>query len=172
PSVGLSGVDGFLLKARRKEKMVIVDERGRKKVTDAGFTGKICKVNTELLKLFIENGYVPVVSPVAIGEEFELLNVDGDRAAANIAGALKADKLVYLTDVEGVIIDGKPLKKIKVSETKDLLSRIGIGMSTKVHAAVEAINLGAEEAIISSGMQKSPISSSVKHESGTVITYG
>jgi len=172
PSVGLSGVDGSLLKAKRKEKIIVVDERGRKRVVDAGFSGKICKVETGLLKLLIENGYVPVISPVAIGEKFELLNVDGDRAAANIAGALQADRLILLTDVDGVMLDGKVLERLKLSEVKGILPKIGAGMSTKIHAATEALNLGVKEAIIASGLRKSPISSSIKHESGTVIIHG
>ncbi len=169
-SIGLSGVDGCLLKAKKKEKMIVVDGRGRKRVVDAGFSGKICQVNGELLRLLVKNGYVPVISPVAIGEGFELLNVDGDRAAANIAGALKADKLVFLTDVNGVILDGKLVREIKVSEIPDFLPKIGAGMSTKVHAALEALNMGAKEAIIASGLFDSPISSALQHENGTVIS--
>ena len=138
---------------------------------DAGFTGKIRKVNAELLKLLIKNGYVPVISPVAISEEFELLNVDSDRVAAVIAGTLQADKLVYLTDVQGVMLNGKILKKLKLSEIKTVLSRIGAGMSTKIHAAAEALKLGAKEVIIASGMQKVPISSTINRESGTVMTH-
>jgi len=171
PCIGISGADGLLLKAKKKEKMIIVDERGRKRVVDAGFTGKIRKVNAELLKLLIKNGYVPVISPVAISEEFELLNVDSDRVAAVIAGTLQADKLVYLTDVQGVMLNGKILKKLKLSEIKTVLSRIGAGMSTKIHAAAEALKLGAKEVIIASGMQKVPISSTINRESGTVMTH-
>jgi acetylglutamate/LysW-gamma-L-alpha-aminoadipate kinase len=61
---------------------------------------------------------------------------------------------------------------MKLSEVKGILPKIGAGMSTKIHAATEALNLGVKEAIIASGMRKSPVSSSVRHESGTVITHG
>jgi len=169
-SIGLSGVDGCLIRAKRKEKMIIIDERGRKRVMDAGFSGKICQVNGELLKLLIGNGYVPVISPVAISEEFELLNVDGDRAAAHIAGALNADKLIFLTDVDGVVMDGKLARRMKACEVQNILPKIGAGMSTKVYAAVEALNMGVKEAIIASGIRKSPILSTVQHENGTVVT--
>ncbi len=171
-SVGLSGVDGCLLKAKKKEKIIVVDERGRKRILDAGFSGKIHQVNGELVKLLVENGYVPVISPVAIGEKFELLNVDGDRAAANIAGALKADELIFLTDVDGVILDGKLVREMKISEIQKVLPKIGAGMSTKVHAALEALNMGVKEAIIASGLCKSPILSALQHENGTVIVHG
>jgi len=170
PVVGLSGLDGLLVRAKRKKKLVIVDEKGRKRVVDGGYTGKISEINTRLLRLLIENGYVPVVAPVAAGEEFEPLNVDGDRAAAYIAGALGADRLILLTDVEGLNLNGKPVSKLNLSGVKKVLPKIGRGMITKVYAAMEALNLGVGEAIISSGLERLPISSSLKHECGTVIS--
>ena len=105
-----------------------------------------------------------------MSEEFEPLNVDGDRTAAIIAGALKADKLILLTDVEGLMLKGERITKIAASEVKEILGKIGAGMSTKVHAATEALSQGVGEAIITSGTVKSPISSALKHETGTVIT--
>ena len=104
PIVGLSGLDGYLLRAERKKRLIIVNEQGRKQVIDGGYTGKVKEVNASLLKLLVDNGYVPLVSPVAVSEENEPLNVDADRTAANIAGALKADKLVLLTDVDGLML--------------------------------------------------------------------
>lgn len=168
--VGLSGLDGFLVQAKRKKQMIIVDERGRKRVVDGGYTGKISEVNANLLRLLIENGYLPVIAPVAVSEEFEPLNVDGDRTAAYIAGALKADRLILLTDVEGLILEGKVIPKLSASEIKEVLPKIGRGMITKVYAAMEAIDMGVGEALISSGLEKLPISSSLKHECGTVMS--
>jgi acetylglutamate/LysW-gamma-L-alpha-aminoadipate kinase len=170
PAVGLSGVDGLILKAERKKKLIAVDERGRKKVIDGGYTGKINAVNADLLRLLLEEGYVPVVTPIAMSEEFEPLNVDGDRTAAFIAGALKADRLILLTDVQGLVLKGKPVQKISATEVKEVLSSIGQGMSTKVHAALEALNQGVTEVLITSGVEKLPISSALKHECGTVIS--
>ncbi len=170
PIVGLSGLDGFLVRAKRKKRIVIVDERGRKRVIDGGYTGKVSQVNASLLKLLLENGYVPLVSPVAVSEEYEPLNVDADRTAANIAGAIKADKPVLLTDVEGLSLDGELVPKLAVSEVEEALPKIGGGMITKVYAAMEAIELGVGEVVISSGVRKMPISSSLNHEGGTVIS--
>jgi len=170
PSVGLSGLDGLLVRAKRKKRIIIVDERGRKRVVDGGYTGKISEVNARLLWLLIENGYVPVIAPIAISEEFEPLNVDGDRTAAYVAGALKADRLIFLTDVEGLTLNGKLVSKLKVSEVKGVLPKIGRGMITKVYAAMEALNLGVGEVIITSGLEKQPISSSLGHKCGTVIS--
>lgn len=171
PALGLSGLDGSLIRAKRKKQLIVVDERGRKRVIDGGFTGKISEVNAHLLRILVENGYVPVIAPVATGEEFEPLNVDGDRAAAYIAGALKADKLILLTDVEGLLLNDKLVPQLNVSEIDNVLPKIGRGMITKVHAAMEALNLGVGEVLISSGLKKLPVSSSLKHECGTVISH-
>jgi acetylglutamate/LysW-gamma-L-alpha-aminoadipate kinase len=170
PSIGLSGLDGKLLRAERKKKLIAVDERGRKKVIDAGYTGKITKVDADLLQLLLEKGYVPVVTPIAVGDECEPLNVDGDRTAAFVAGALKADCLILLTDVDGLVLKGELVPRIGATEIKEVLPGIGQGMSTKVHASLEALNQGVKEVIVTSGLGKSPISSALKHECGTVIT--
>lgn len=169
PAVGLSGLDGALLKAERKKRLIIVDERGRKKVIDGGYTGKINEVKVDLLSLLLEKGYVPVVTPIATSEEYKPLNVDGDRTAAMVAGALKADRLILLTDVEGLLLKGKPVPKITAAEADDALPSIGEGMSTKVHAALEALNQGVKEVLITSGVKHQPLSSALKYESGTVM---
>jgi [amino group carrier protein]-L-2-aminoadipate/L-glutamate 6-kinase len=170
PVVGLSGLDGYLLQAERKKRLIIMNEQGRKQVIDGGYTGKVQKVNVSLLKLLIDNGYVPLVSPVAVSEEFEPLNVDADRTAANIAGALKADKLVLLTDVEGLMLNGKLVKQLSVEDVESKLKKIGGGMITKVFAAQEALKNGVGEVVICSGVRNNPISSALKHDGGTVIS--
>jgi acetylglutamate/LysW-gamma-L-alpha-aminoadipate kinase len=169
-AVGLSGLDGLLLKAERKKRLIAVDERGRKRVIDGGYTGKLTEANATLLKFLLEHGYVPVVTPIAMSEDFEPLNVDGDRTAAFIAGALKADRLILLTDVKGLVLKGKAVPRISASEISEVLSSIGHGMSTKVHAALDALNQGVGEVLITSGIAEKPISSALKHESGTVIS--
>ena len=170
PIVGLSGLDGFLLRAQRKKRLIIIDEHGRKRVIDGGYTGKVHQVNFSLLQLLLENGYVPLVSPVAVSEEFEPLNVDADRTAANIAGALKADKLILLTDVEGLMLDDNLVSKLSADDVKDNLKKIGGGMITKVYAAQEALKNGVDEVGICSGVRETPISSALNHEGGTVIS--
>ena len=170
-AVGISGLDALTLKAERKKKLIAVDEKGRKRVVEGGYTGKINLVNANLLQLLLEKSYVPIVTPIATSEEFEPLNVDGDRTAAFIAGALKADRLVLLTDVQGLVLKGQPIPKISASEIKEILPSIGQGMSTKVHAALEALNQGVKEVLITSGLGKTPISAALKHETGTVVTH-
>jgi len=168
-AIGLSGLDASLLRAERKLKLITVDERGRKKVIDGGYTGKITQVNTELLTLLLEKGYVPVITPIALSQNSEPLNVDGDRTAAIIAGALRADKLIMLTDVEGLLLKDKCIKTITPPEVKEVLPKIGGGMSTKLHASLEALNQGVTEVLVTSGTINQPLTSALNYRVGTVI---
>ena len=78
-AVGLSGIDGKIIQAERKKKLIIMNEKGRKQSIDGGYTGKITQVNASLIKSILEQGHTPVISPIAISEESDFLNVDGDR---------------------------------------------------------------------------------------------
>jgi len=172
PAVGLSGVDGSILRASRKKRLLIIDERGRKRIIEGGYTGKINEVNTEVLRILIENGYLPVIAPIALGKENELLNVDSDRVAASIAGALKAERLIFLTDVKGVMIDGKYVERIPLRKAERLISTIGSGMDKKLLASTEALKSGVKKVVITSGFIESPIKKAINQTSGTVITIG
>ena len=169
-AVGLSGIDASLLSAARKKRLVIIDERGRRRIIKGGYTGKIEKVNTAFLEVLLQNSYVPVVSPIAIGREYEFLNVDSDRAAASIAGALHADRVVFLTDVEGVKVHGRYVDSLLLGEAEVLRREMGPGMDKKVLAAIEAVKAGVKEAIIASGFSRRPVTSAINHEAGTVIS--
>ncbi|MEM2905718.1 MAG: [LysW]-aminoadipate/[LysW]-glutamate kinase [Candidatus Bathyarchaeia archaeon] len=170
PAFGVSGVDGGLLTAERKKRLISIDERGRKRIIEGGYTGRITAANVQLLRLLMENGYLPIVAPLALSQEYEILNVDGDRTAAFLAGALGAEKLVFLTDVKALILDGQPVPRLTMAEAQERLSSIGPGMITKVYAALEALKMGVKEAIITSGLKPQPITSAVTKGSGTVIT--
>src|SRR5450432_1226631 len=103
-AVGLSGVDGRLMTAKRKDAVRAIDPvTGRQRIVRDDYTGRVEQVNGSLLRLLIDAGYTPVVAPLALGAECEKLNVDGDRAAAMVAGALKADTLVILSNVPGLL---------------------------------------------------------------------
>ncbi len=84
-AVSLSGLDGGILRATRKKKLLIVDERGRKVVIDGGYTGRMQSADGTVLDALLERGFVPLVSPIAMGDDSEPLNVDSDRAAAYVA---------------------------------------------------------------------------------------
>jgi acetylglutamate/LysW-gamma-L-alpha-aminoadipate kinase len=124
------------------------------------------------LENLLNSGYLPVISPLAIGSEYEILNIDGDRAASYVAGALKADDLILLTDVEGLILNGELCREISSSQLKEKLKRIGPGMITKVYAAMEALEMGVDRVAISSGLKPKPITSVIEGKAGTVVYRG
>lgn len=171
-AIGLSGIDAAIINAERKKRLIIIDERGRRVAIDGGYTGKISRVNTSLLNMLLDANYIPVIAPVAIGNEFEMLNVDGDRAAAYIAGGLRADRVIFLTDVNGLMMNGKLVEHLTLEEAKEMLPRIGHGMEKKVLACIEALSMGVKEAVIASGKVENPISNALKHINCTVISNG
>lgn len=170
PAVGVSGIDGATIRAERKKQLIIVDEQKRKRVIEGGYTGKISKVDPGVLDALLGAGYMPVVAPVALGLEDEYLNVDGDRAAAHVAGAVRASHLILLTDVEGLLIDKKLVHRLTAAEAEAQLPKIGHGMITKIYAATEALKLDVGEVIITSGLGKEPITTALAHKAGTVVT--
>lgn len=168
-AVGLSGIDGGLMRAERKKRLVVVNERGRRQAIEGGYTGRITSVDPSLLRSLAASGTVPVVSPVALGEGHELLNVDGDRAAAHVAGSVGADHVLFVTDVDGIMMDGRLVGRLTGKEAADLRPRMGPGMEKKVLAATEALQMGVGAALIASGKRENPISRAVAREGCTVI---
>jgi [amino group carrier protein]-L-2-aminoadipate 6-kinase len=169
-AVGISGIDDNILKAIRKTKLTVLNERGRKMIIEGGYTGKISSVEISLLNTLTDNGYLPVISPIALSEDYEFLNVDGDRAAAYIAGNLKADKVIFLTNVNGLRLNDKLVSNLTSSQAKEYLPKIGFGMEKKILASTEALLLGAKEVIISSGKVSDPITCAINHVGCTVIS--
>ncbi len=137
---------------------------------EGGYTGKVESVNSGIMALLMSNGYVPVVSPVAIGEDSEPLNVDGDRAASALAVGVQADAILFLTNVEGLSLGGELAEELRADEAERRMAEIGYGMQKKVMAAIEAVRGGLKEAIICSGVRDSPISGALAHSGCTVIT--
>ncbi len=168
-AIGLSGVDAKVLQAERKKKLLIINEKGRKQAIDGGYTGKITEVNAKFVKSLLEQGYTPVISPIAISEEYEFLNVDGDRAAAYVAGKVQTDKVLFITNVDGLLMDDKLVTDLSLAEAKEIRPKVGFGMEKKILAATEAIDMGVKEALIANGQKENPISSAIAHENCTVI---
>lgn len=169
-AAGITGIDGGLLKAERKKKLLIINEKGRKMAVEGGYTGKINTVDPSLLYTLLDKEYVPVVSPIALSEEFDFLNVDGDRAAAHVAGGVKSNKVIFITNVNGLILDDKLVTNMTLEQAKVALPKIGHGMEKKIIACTEAVEMGVKEAIIASGQVENPISSAMEHNNCTVIT--
>ena len=169
-AVGLSGIDGQIIRAERKKKLVVINEKGRKMAIDGGYTGKIKDVNSSLIKSILDQGYVPVISPIAISEEFDFLNVDGDRAAAYVAGKMHSDKILFLTNVDGLLMNNKLVKNLSLAEAKEMLPKVGFGMEKKILAATEALEMGVKQALIANGQRENPISTAIANDGCTVIT--
>ncbi len=128
-AVGLSGVDGQILQARRKDARL-------------GFVGEIFQVDLTALTGVAGAGFVPIVAPIAIGEDYQALNVNADTAAAAIATAIRAEKLIFLTDVPGVIhTNGEAISRLSVEEAAELIEAgtISGGMIPKVQACISAL---------------------------------
>ena len=170
-AIGLSGVDAKVIEADRKKKLLIINEKGRKQAIDGGYTGKIRDVNATFIKSLLDQGLTPVISPIAISEESEFLNVDGDRAAAYVAGKVKSDKVLFITNVDGLLMDDKLVTKLTLQEAKEIRPKIGPGMEKKILASTEALDMGVKEALIANGQKENPISSAIAHENCTVISH-
>ena len=143
-AVGLCGIDNGLLKAKR------ITEK------DLGLVGEVNSVNTEFLNLLLNNGMMPVIAPLAVGEDSKILNINADLAAGAIATALKAEKLVYLSDIEGVLVDQHLVSSLTHSESESLIERGAIhsGMIPKVRSAFATLDAGVNKVHIIDGRIK------------------
>jgi acetylglutamate kinase len=154
-AVGLSGRDGRLLRARKIDSSYFVQRLGiNPPEGDIGLVGEIEEVNTNLLKTLIAQNYIPVIAPIGVGPQGEAYNINADIAAAAVAKALKAEKLIYLTDTEGVKDKNSNLiKKLKDDQIEELIKdgTIKGGMIPKVKSAVEALKGGVKKVHIIDG---------------------
>jgi [amino group carrier protein]-L-2-aminoadipate 6-kinase len=160
-AVGLSGLDGRIFEGSRKDTLRIrVD--GRRMVLRDDWTGTVEKINVGLLKLLIGNGYFPVLTPPGSSTAGEAINVDGDRAAAMVAGAFKAEALVILTDQAGLLEkfpdESTLISRIPKAEADKFMAFAEGRMKKKVMGAVEAIEEGVGQVIFGDGRVDAPIS--------------
>jgi len=161
-AIGLNGLDGKLIQARRKDAVRAIDPlTGRQRIVRDDYTGRIEAINAALLTLLIGAGYVPVIAPLAIGMEGERLNVDGDRAAAQVAGALHAETLIILTNVPGLLArfpdESSLIRHISADGIEDAIRLAGGRMKRKVLAAQEALAAGTGRVILADARCDSPI---------------
>ena len=169
---GLCGLDGKLMQATRKDSIQSV-ENGKRKIIRDDYTGKIEKVNSELLMLLLKAGYLPVIAPVAVSEKGQALNVDADRAAAMVASALKAETLVMLTAVPGLMKsfpdESTLIRQLPQSQLAAASDAAQGRMKKKVLGAEEALKGGVSRVVISDGRIQNPITNALEGN-GTVIT--
>jgi acetylglutamate kinase len=150
-AVGLSGKDGSLLMAR---KLLKKDKNDPSKTIDIGFVGEITSVNPRVINTLDSNQFIPVIAPVGCGEDGQTYNINADTAAGAIAGALKAEKLILLTDVEGVKDSGGSLlSTLTEPEVQRLINSgdISGGMIPKVTCCCRALDEGVAKAHIIDG---------------------
>ena len=168
---GLCGLDGKLLQATRKDAIQSI-ENGKRKMIRDDYTGKIETVNSELLLMLLNAGYLPVIAPVAVSEKGEALNVDADRAAAMVASALKAETLLLLTAVPGLMKDfpdeSTLIRQLAHSQIEQASEAAQGRMKKKVLGAQEALKGGVSSVIIADGRIQNPISNALSGN-GTVI---
>ena len=161
-AVGLSGKDDGLLRAVKKNGRVKKPD-GSIEMVDIGFVGEISQVNPDIVATLLQEGYIPVVSPVAVGDQGESYNVNADTAASALAVALKADKLIILTDVEGILEDRNNSASLISTVTRDnvpVLVERGVidgGMIPKVECCVRALDGGVQTTHILDGRVKHSI---------------
>ena len=152
-AIGLSGIDGSLIKAKKLTNDI-----------DLGFVGEITSVNTELLNLSMNSGYIPVVSSIAIGEnDTNSYNINADTCASKIASALKAEKLILLTDVPGVMTNPDDSSTLISTLRLHQIQKLTVdkvikgGMIPKINCCVESVRMGVKKAHIIDGRIKHSI---------------
>ena len=154
-AVGLSGKDAGLIKARKKLATVYEGEDTKK--VDIGYVGEVEKVDTGILEDLLEQGYVPVIAPIGVGNGGESYNINADYVAAEIAGALQAEKLLLLTDIEGIYKDFNDkssfISTLHLPEARQYIKEgiIAGGMIPKVEACLTALEQGAGKTHIIDG---------------------
>jgi len=173
-AVGLSGVDGNIVHAeRRPPKEIRNRETGASEQVDFGHVGDILEINTRLLTVLLDQGYLPVISSLGADSEGTVFNINADTIASEIAIQLQAEKLVLLTDVEGIYLrDGEPETKLSrlTADEADALIKEGTatgGMIPKLQSIIELLRRGVKSAHIINGNSRNALLAEVFTDKGT-----
>jgi acetylglutamate kinase len=174
-AVGLSGKDGNLIIAKKLERMKIDPQTRESKPIDLGFVGEPDKINPDVLRTFIKSNLIPVIAPVGVGRHGETFNINADTVAGSVAGAVNAERLVLLTDVEGVLDqEGKLISRLSLGEARALIAdgTISGGMIPKIQTAIDAVEGGVNAAVILDGRIPHVLLLELftQHGAGTLIT--
>lgn len=154
-AVGLNGKDSNLIQA--KKHLADVYENGEVNLVDIGYVGNVEHINTELINVLLDAGFIPVIAPTGVGAQGETYNINADSVAGEIAGALKAEKLIVLTDVRGIYSDYRDessfISTLSFEKAQELIIRgkIDGGMIPKVRACITALSGGAKKTHIVDG---------------------
>ena len=174
-AVGLSGKDGNLVIARKLERLKLDPMSLEMKSVDLGFVGVPDTINPEVLRTIINSDLIPVIAPIGIGRKGETYNINADTVAGAVAGAMKAARLLLLTDVEGVLDrEGKLIPRLSIAEARALIDNgtISGGMIPKIETAIEAVESGVRAAVILDGRIPHVLLLELftEHGAGTMIT--
>lgn len=153
-AVGLSGKDANLIVCEKALKWVKDPESNIERILDLGFVGQPVEVNPDVLFMFLKGDFIPVVAPVGVGRDGETFNINGDTAAGAVAGAMKAERLLLLTDVAGVKnAAGEVLTRLTAEDVQRLTESgvISGGMIPKTETALDAIRSGVKAVVIMDG---------------------
>ncbi|SVC21279.1 uncharacterized protein METZ01_LOCUS274133 [marine metagenome] len=156
-AVGISGKDGDLIHAKKHKRVKISPETDRPEIIDMGLVGEITKINARILEILDQNEFIPVIAPIGKGENGETLNINADFVAAAIASALHAEKLVLMTDTEGVQKNnGTLISELTRKEAKKLIKSgvISNGMLPKVTCCLDSLKSGVAKTHIIDGRIK------------------
>ena len=157
-AVGLSGKDAGLIRASKKL-ATVYDGYGHKESVDIGYVGQVDSIDAKILVDLIANDYIPVIAPIGVGEDGESYNINADYVAAEIAGALKAEKLLLLTDTEGVYKDFEDkdtfISSLTADEAREYIKNgvISGGMIPKIEACLKSLESGTNKIHIIDGRQ-------------------
>lgn len=166
-AVGISGKDGALLRAKK-----LVSPGGR----DLGHVGEITQVNAAFLEMLLKQNYVPVISPISIGDDGQSFNVNADSAAAAIAAALKVDKLIFLSDAPGILDGDELITEVTASALRERIERgvISGGMVNKVRSLLKVVEAGVQQVHVIDGRTPHSIIGELFTDRGvgTLVTGG
>ncbi len=178
-AVGLSGIDGNIVHAAKRPPREILNRlTGLSETVDFGNVGDVLQINAHLLTLLLDSDYLPVVSSLGADDEGQIFNINADTIASEIAVQLKAEKLVLLSDVNGIYLDSdKPETKISqfsISEAEDLITSGAAtgGMIPKLQNIIQLLRRGVKSAHVISGTTRNALLSEVFTDSGTGTMIG
>jgi acetylglutamate kinase len=153
-AIGLCGKDGNMVRAKKMHRTQRDPDSKIEEVIDLGFVGEPDKIDTSVLNTVVHSGLIPIIAPVAFGADGETYNVNADTFAGAVAGALSANRLLFLTDVPGVLDkQGNLIPRLSIKEAKDLIEdgTISGGMIPKVETCIQVLNSGVEAVVIVNG---------------------
>jgi len=178
-TVGMSGVDGNTIKARRRDIQETLNlETGEVEAIDYGHVGDIVQINVRLVELLIDNGYIPVISSLGADEQGNVFNINADTIAAEIAVHLGAEKLILLTDVDGILLDrnnvDSRISRLTVDEAEQLVRdrTVSAGMLPKIASIASLVRRGVKSAHIINGSKRNALLYEVFTDQGAGTMIG